>query len=324
MTPERSAASIAFLTPYWSGEEMMRIHLESIRRFHPDAPILVSKRGGGREEMESHRRQFGIRYWIEDCEYMDAYLRLLERCEADYACILDHDLVLLASLEPLLAGLAAGRYDLVGIEERVREPAALAGRWPDLHANGWMRFAPGCTAANFLLFDWRSFAARWGLRGVIGERVPGASSYEFDYGIGQKLPRHRYLRPWHTRKYGLGNLLTDGEVAVAWHQWFGSYRTRLVAGAAFPDRSCMVDEVERGERAFLADYPRLDLDGRVPAWGPDLDLDAERTVIARARRFSLGAFMRRCARVARRWASYGWGGMAARGRAWLDRRRRLR
>ena len=109
---------ISFLTPYWSGEEMMRIHLASVRRFHPHAPILVSKRGGGQEEMERHRRDFGIAYWIEECGYMDAYLRLLERCETEYVCILDHDTVLLTALDGLRDAIAADSYDLAGIEEQ--------------------------------------------------------------------------------------------------------------------------------------------------------------------------------------------------------------
>ena len=162
--------SISFLTPYWSGRDMMRIHLASLRRFYPAAPVLVSKRGGDREEMESHRTEHAIRYWIENCSYEDAFLRLLQRCDTDYACILDHDTILLSSLERLQYGIAEGRYDLVGIEERIREPAGVAGAWPMLHSNGWMRFAPGCTASNFILFNWRAFEARWGLRGVIGER----------------------------------------------------------------------------------------------------------------------------------------------------------
>jgi hypothetical protein len=319
-----NAGSISFLTPYWSGREMMRIHLASVRRFYPEAPMLVSKRGGDREEMESHRSEFGVRYWIEDCSYEDAYLRLLQRCDTDYACILDHDAILLSGLDQLQNGIAEGRYDLVGIEERIREPAGMVGMWPLLHANGWMRFAPGCTASNFILFNWREFAARWGLRGVMGARMPNAGSYEFDYGIGQKLARHKYLLPFHTRKYGLGNLLKDGDTAILWHQWFGSYRTRLVAGASYPDRSEMYPDVEKGERAFIADYPNLDFSGLAPAWGPDRDIRAEQLAFARERRFSFGKFVQRGMRTLRRWHSYGLTGILTRASSWLDRWWRLR
>ena len=254
--------SISFLTPYWSGAQMMRLHLASIRRFYPDVPILVSKREGGAAEMTAYRREFSIDCWLEDCGYTDAYLRLLERCDTRFACIADHDTVLLASLEPLLARLADGRQDLIGIEERIRMPGALLG---ESSTGGWLRFAPGCTAANFLIIDWQAFKSRWGLGGIFGVPTSGARHFDFDYGLGQRLLRHHYLLPYHTRKYGLGNLLKDGETPVAWHQWYGSYRTRLAETAEVHSIAAA------GEHAFLADFPQLELADLSPAWGPDDD-----------------------------------------------------
>lgn len=250
--------AISFLTPYWSGAEMMRIHLASIRQFHPDTPILVSKRGGDRGEMESYRRDFGIEYWVEDCGYTNAYLRLLQRCRTRFACVLDHDVVLLSSIDAQLQRVASGSCDLVGIEERIRLPESVAtAAWPG--TDGWLRFAPGCTASNFLIFDWQAFSSRFGLRGIFGTPQPGARHFDFDYGIGQRLPRHHYLQPFHVPRYGLGNLLIDTGTPVAWHQWYGSHRTRLTA-----DRSVQ-SVAEAGERAFLADYPALDFAGATPA-----------------------------------------------------------
>jgi hypothetical protein len=276
------ASSISFLTPYWSGAEMMRLHLASIRRFYPDAPILVSKREGGATEMAAYRREFNISCWLEDCGYTNAYLRLLERCETRYVCIADHDTVLLASLDSLLARLAAGQHDLIGVEERIRMPQP-----PE--AAGWLRFAPGCTAANFLIFDWRAFKSRWGLGGIFGEPANGARHFEFDHGIGQRLRRHGYLQPYHARRYGLGNLLKDGETPIVWHQWYGSYRTRLGTADA------VYALAQAGERAFLADYPDLDLDGLSPAWGPGVDVDDGQAPSA--------AFADPPSHPARRWAS---------------------
>lgn len=254
------APPLSFLTPYWSGTAMMRLHLASIRQFHPDAPILISKRGDARE-MEHLQREFGIDYWIDDCGYTDAYLRLLKRCQTPFICIADHDVVLLSSIDALVRRVASGEADLVGVEERIRVPDWLTStRWP----GGWLRFAPGCTASNFLILDWQSFERRWGLLGIFGTPTSDAHHFDFDYGIGQRLTRHCYLRPYHAAPYGLGNVLKDGEVAIAWHQWYGSFRTRLNA----PDESTVQSIAETGEQAFLRDYPRLDFRDLSPAWGP--------------------------------------------------------
>lgn len=319
-----TADRISFLTPYWNGREMMLIHLQSIRRFYPSAPILISKRGGDREEMESHRAVFDVQYWLEECDYIDAILRLLERCDTEYACIADHDVVLLSSLDDLLAGLVDGRWDLVGMEERIREsPDTDSTRFsPPVH--GWLRFAPGQMDTNLLMFNWRQFKRRWGLAGVKGKRPFGAWHYEDDYGICQKLQRHKYLLPFHTGRYGMGNLLKDGDTPIAWHQWYGSYRRRLRDAASDPAAfggSALAAHARKGETAFLSDYPNLDLSTLTPAWGPGWDIHAEQLAAERA---YPGPVARSVARV-RRWRRDGVRGLAVRVLVKLDRwRRRLR
>ena len=316
-------SDLSFLTPYWTGREMMECHLESIRRFYPDAPVLISKRGGGHEEMEALRRTYGVEYEIEECSHPDAVLRLFSRCTTEYVCILDHDVVLLDSLDDFVRAIADDHYDLVGFEERVREPAAMiaAGVAPEL--NGWLRLAPGCTGVNFLVFNLRAFVARWGLRGVRGRHVPGARHYEYDYGIGQRLTRHHYVRPWHTAKYGMGNLLTDGERHVAWHQWYGAHSRRLTGDVLERGEEAGIEMrasfVESAEQRFLADFPDLDLTGLTPAWGPDLDAEAD---LAAAPAAGVSSALQLVRRV-RRWPSYGLRGLAERVAMRLDRWRRL-
>jgi len=311
---------ISFATPYWTGPEMMAIHLASIRRFHPAAPILVSKRGGGAGEMEAHRERFGVRYWVEECSLIDAHLRLLKRCETEFVCVLDHDVVLLASLDPYVAQIRSGRYDLLGVEERIREPPGVDWRRLAPEFEGWLRLAPGQVTCNFIVFNVRAFLARWGLRGVIGRRPRRAKDYELDYGVGQRLTRHKYLLPYHTRRYGLANVLMDGETAVAWHQWYGSHRARLTGIEIPPETRERVALVEGGERACLADYPRLDLSALTPAWGPERDVDADLDAIARR----LPGDLERSVRRLRRWWGYGAAGLAARVGERLARWRELR
>jgi len=272
---------ISIVTPYWNGAEMMRLHLESFRRFFPDAPILVSKRGGGREEMEDYRKSFAVQYWLEDCEYEDAFLRLLGRCTTRFVCISDHDTVLLSDPAPLLGGLERGDWDLVGIEERIRNhPSMAAARLWHEDYRGWYRLSPGYMDATFLMFDLQAFVESWGLKGVRACE-PHASDFELHYGICEKLRRHKYLLPFHTRRYGIGNVLKDGEQVVLWHQWYGAHRERLSEFdvADLPAAKELATIVAAGERAFLADYPVLDLTNLEPAWGKGFDVNAERCAI---------------------------------------------
>jgi hypothetical protein len=314
---------ITFVTPYWNGREMMQIHLQSIRQFYPSAPILISKKGGEREEMEAHRAAFDVQYWMEECNYDDALLRLLERCATSFVCILDHDTVLLSSLDPYVAGLKECRYDVVGVEERIREPSGI--KWWRFAEGfrGWLRLAPGNMDSNVILFNWRDFVARWGLRGVAARRHNAAKDQEFIHGIAQRLTQHKYWLPYHTRRYGLGNVLMDGDIPVVWHQWFGSYRVRLSTtehAGAIPGIAERVAFVQRGEQAFLQDYPRLDLSNLTPAWGPDRDVIGDSNAIAKCR----PSLLERTQQRVSRWSGYGLRGLAERASRKLERWWRLR
>jgi len=276
--------SLSFVTPYLVGTEMMSLHLESIRRFYPDAPILVSTKAGSPMEMEDYRSRFGIDYWIEECCWDAAFGRLLRRCETEYVCVLDHDAILLSSLDPLLDGLMDNRHDLVGVEERVRVPDHI---WKELWApaGGWLRFAPGYMDATILIFNLRMFLRRWGLQGIRpSAALPPGYPAEPHYGLCERLRRHHYLRPYHARRYGLGNLLKNGETNVAWHSWYGSHRRRALGSSArspgVPRDQVVRRVVEDAERAFLEDYPNLDLAQLEPAWWPDADIDAEKAAAA--------------------------------------------
>lgn len=308
----------SFLTPYWSGREMMTIHLRSLRKFHPDVPILISKKGDAPDEMEEHRRTFNVDYWIEDCGYVDALLRLLKRVQTDIVCIMDHDTVLFSSLTDYVSGITSGTWDLVGIEERIREAPGIDWEKTAPQYRGWMRFAPGYTDATMLLFNWGEFRRKWGLRGVRGDHPPGTLEHEYHYGICEKLPRHKYLKPFHTAKYGMGNLIMDGERPILWHQWYGSWNSRLTIPT--PEETVFgvnetVNRAQAGEAAFMADYPNLDFSNLTPAWGPDADLQAERRAADAAYPNPRSLMYQRL----ERWRSYGARGFARHVRTLLVR-----
>ena len=171
-----------------------------------------------------------------------------------------------------------------------------------------------------LMFNWRAFRERWGLAGVRGHRTRGALEYEYDHGIGQRLARHRYLLPFHTATYGMGNVLTHDGIPVLWHQWYGAYRARLQSSEPFQcDTSVLLEHAARGEAAFIADYPNLDLSSLVPAWGPGFDIAAEQRAVSASAPGSLDRGVARMGDLKR----LGIGGLAARVAARFDRWRRI-
>jgi hypothetical protein len=245
---------ISFLTAYLSGEEMMARHLDSIRRFYPHAPILVSGTQEAANELARHQSLFGIDYWADDSSYVKAIKKLFGRCQTEYACVMDHDTLLLSNIDCLIEGIEAGTWNLVGTEERIRDP----------FDDSWFRYAPGYMDLSFMLFNIRDFRERWGWLGVRWQERPKTTqNCEYHYGICQKLTRHKYLLPYHTTKYGYGNLLRDGDIDIAWHQWYGSYRKRALEGCNLMGG---LETLRKAEQQVLNDYPSLDFRDLSAAW----------------------------------------------------------
>ena len=263
--------TLSFVTPYWSGAEMMRVHLASIRNVLPGLAHPRIEAGRRADGDGGYQLEFGV-------QYLARGIRLRGRTSSTPGTVRNRVRVRRrtrygVAIEPRQSagGARDGRWDLVGMEERVRDSPTAAAALPS--TNGWWRFAPGQVAGPLLMFNWREFRRRWGMSGVRGRRSYGAWEYEYDHGIGQKLTRHKYLLPFHTTRYGMGNLLKDGDAAVLWHQWYGSYRTRFDGQRrgrrSATGRSCRARGArQEGEAAFLADYPDLDLSNLPRRGGP--------------------------------------------------------
>ena len=246
---------ISFLTPFLNGNDMMRIHLSSIRKYFPDSPILIMSMHN--DGMDDFKKEFNIEYWVDPGKwYVDAMKDLYEKCKTDLICISDHDIVLLDDIHYLIDGVGK-EWDLVGIEERIHHP------WADT----WMRYAPGYMDMTFMIFNLKEFKDKFGIDKIkFDGDDDGHTTHEYHYGICQRLSRHKYLLPYHTEKYGMGNLIKDGDKNILWHQWYGSYRVRPITAES--DRVYHFGGkgyLEKAEAEFLKDYPNLELNLR-PAY----------------------------------------------------------
>lgn len=249
--------NFSVLTPYLSGSYMLQLHLDSFRKFHPNAEILIS---AFNDEAQDLAEVYGAKYVAEPLRYFDAVKAMISRATNDIVVICDHDTVLLNSLDKYVDMLASDKVDLVSIEENIKHP------WADT----WMRYAPGFTDMTFFMYDKRKIPSKWPEfdHRECHRLYPSHTTHEGHYGLCRALQRHFYLRPWHTDKYGMGNLLKDGETDVLWHQWYGSYRVRPITEKG--DRVYKYggkEYLKKAEEAFLADYPdKLEFNNIRPAY----------------------------------------------------------
>ncbi len=253
----KSAKPLSFLTAYLSGLTLLELHLAAIRKYHPDAEIIISAvDDSARKLVEKYRG----RYFIDNLEQLPAVAALLSRASHDVIVINDHDTVLFNNVNFLADKLA--KFDVVGIEERLKHPTK----------DRWFRYAPGYTGLSFFMFSRAKARIRipnWPKFFDLEFDNPHNQNNEPHYYICELLTKHYYLRPYSTEKYGLGNLLKDGDKNILWHQWFGSWEKR---GAFISERDREdnpyrnMAELRAAEARFIQDYPQLDFRRAKPAF----------------------------------------------------------
>ncbi len=239
---------ISFVTPYLSGIKWLELHLSSIRKFHPHDEIIISAPDNSAKELVE---KYGGRYFANNTGYDQAIEFLFAAATNDSIFLSDSDTVLFANVDYLADKLAV--FDLIGIEERIRQA----------NKDRWFRYAPGYTDLSITLFsranakaknpDWPKFPPF--------QPSPNNQNNEDHYKFCELLPKHYYLRPYTTTKYGLGNLLKDGDKNIAWHQWFGSWekRPKIVSEVDRDDKPYeSMAELVGAENNFFQDYPLLD------------------------------------------------------------------
>jgi hypothetical protein len=240
--------NISFVTPYLSGTKWLELHLSSIRKFHPHAEIVISAPDNSVKRMVE---QFGGRYFANNTEYWQAVEFLFRTATHDTVVLCDCDTVLFSGVDHLVDKLAD--FDFICIEERIRH----AGK------NRWFRYAPGFVDWNFFMVSQDNARAKILSWPKLPSYTPSSNNQnnEEHYATCQLLPKHYYLRPYTTTKYGLGNLIRDGDKNILWHQWFGSWEKRasFISEREREDNPYKnMSELIAAESRFLADYPQLD------------------------------------------------------------------
>jgi|SRR3989344_2219015 len=248
--------NISFVTPYLSGTKWLELHLATIRKFHPQAEIVISAPD---ESARKIVERFGGRYFANNKGYLQAIAFLFEEAKNDHIILSDCDTLFFANIDYLVEKLK--KFDLIGIEERIKHPIK----------NRWYRYAPGYTDLTIIVFS-RSKAKKnistWPFFPEFSPS-PKNQNNEDHYAFCELLTKHYYLRPFTTDKYGLGNLIRDGGRNIAWHQWFGSWEKRASFISEKPrddNPYPNMEELKKAEERFFADYPSLDFSSLKPAY----------------------------------------------------------
>jgi hypothetical protein len=255
------ASGITFCIAHFNNADFLEVTLDSIRRYHPDARVVVAdarsvwpqlsaasaacqKAGAELHPLLANHRHTGLLNY------------LFRQIRTKTGVFLDQDCALLRPLDPLLEKMVPGIL-LAGPKDEMRATHPnVCARHPQMLNERW-RFNPQFVHASFMVMkagELRAWAGRrpflwdkaWGPPPVAGERY---------YGITERVRRKEprgilWLDSKHTG-YGLGTVYLDGNgTSFAFHNWFSGQllgRTGLISGL---DVGWLQSEMAR----FFADY----------------------------------------------------------------------
>lgn len=215
-----------FLITYFAQPEFLEMCLDSIRKYHPGAKIIVSLQEGD-NPVDIGDARFLMHDMHKDV-WSEVAINLLEACETDIAIFIEHDAFLLKSLDELIKQI--GKYDLIGPEEIME-----------------FRNSPGMVCQNFFIVNAKKLK-RLGLDNVrirdIEKLRSKIGSLESGYGISQTFKKKLFL-PVTRSGYGMGTFYGD----YVHHFWFGSYRERNIEGDGI-----MPEQLEVWAQELQEDY----------------------------------------------------------------------
>lgn len=201
-----------FLITYYAHPELLAICLDSIKKFHPDDKIIVSQQV--EPLFDPTVLDMGYRYELHDMkstQWAAVATNLMMICQTKYAVFMEHDVLLLKSLNPLIEEVKTGKHDLIGPEEVCA-----------------IRNSPGMIAQNFFIINVDKMKEE-GLSKIwvrnADELKKTCKNIESGYGITQTLSNHKFMKMKESG-YGHGTFYDD----YTHHLWYGSYKKRNVSG----------------------------------------------------------------------------------------------
>lgn len=209
---------VTFLVTHYAQPDLLKICLDSIRKFHPGSPIIVSHQIRDEEPDVGDAKH--IHHDMTEVVWASVAQGLLKECETDLGVFVEHDAFLTGPLDHYLEMIKEGKYGIIGPEE-VNE----------------IRHSEGFISQNFFMINVKEMKEA-GLEKVFVRDIPRLKelqaqgkmqNIESGYGMTQTFWEKKLLLPVVHSGYAFGTYYGE----VAHHLWFGSY----------PKRNTMFDNV---------------------------------------------------------------------------------
>jgi GT2 family glycosyltransferase len=262
-------APVTFCIAHFNSPEFLDATLHAVRRFHPDARVMVAdassvwreflaagkvcaRHGAELHPLAGKHRHTGL------LNYMFRQIR------SRVAIFLDQDCVLLASLDPLVRLVESGKV-LVGPRDEFHATHPnFCGRYPQASGHSF-RHRPEFVHASLMVMDAPRIRA-WSAKPFIWRAEWGKHPLERYYGMTELVRRNQpdgvlTLDSEHTG-YGLGQVYLFEGSRIAYHQW---YSGQVYGQAGKMDAMCDADWLRDEMKRFLRDYWDGRVDFKLPA-----------------------------------------------------------
>ena len=250
-------ASLTFCIAHFNAPEFLDATLHSIRRFHPDARVIVADASSEWREYLAAKsvcqRHLAELHPLATRHRHTGLLNYMFRqIRSRVAIYLDQDCVLLDSLNPLVQQIQSGKV-LAGPRDEFRlSHPDLCARFPKL-ADQLLRNRPEFVHASLMVMD-APRVREWSSKPFNWRKEWGKHPLERYYGLTELVRRNQpegvlMLDGRHTG-YGFGQIYLFNDRPLAYHQWYSGQvygRTDKVDGN---DPDWLRAEMKR----FLNDY----------------------------------------------------------------------
>lgn len=251
-------AAVTFCIAHFNSPEFLDATLHSIRRFYPEARVMVADASSAWREYIAagavcRRHRAELHPLAGKHRHTGLLNYMFHRIRSRIGIFLDQDCVLLAPLDPLCQLVKSGTI-LAGPRDefRITHPA-LCRRYPQM-AGHLFRARPEFVHASLMVMD-ATRIRTWSRKPFIWRAEWGKHPLERYYGLTELVRRNQpdgvlTLDAQHTG-YGLGHVYHFNGAPVAYHQWYsGQVYGHTGKMDSMYDAAWLRDEMKR----FLGDY----------------------------------------------------------------------